>query len=68
VNINTYKEDSKAIPPLIPLGIAMDYQVKWNMHRILRDFIQNFYDSIRRRVGEENNEKFQFFNANQGEL
>lgn len=46
MNINTYEKDSKDIPSLIPLGIAMDYRVRWNMHRILRDFVQNFYDSI----------------------
>ncbi len=46
MSINTYEKDSKDIPSLIPLGIAMDYRVRWNMHRILRDFVQNFYDSI----------------------
>lgn len=45
MSINIYKE-AQDIPKMIPLGIAMDYQVKWNMHRIIRDFIQNFYDSI----------------------
>lgn len=28
------------------MGIAMDYPVKWGIHRIIRDFVQNFYDSI----------------------
>lgn len=31
---------------LIKLGIAMDYPVEWEFGRILRDLIQNFYDSI----------------------
>ena len=46
MNINTYSRESHDVPVLIPLGIAMDYRIKWNVHRILRDFIQNFYDSI----------------------
>jgi len=46
VSTNTYKEDNGGLPSLIPLGIAMDYQVRWNIHRILRDFVQNFYDCI----------------------
>lgn len=46
MNINTYKGENGDASFLIPLGIAMDYRVKWNVHRILRDFIQNFYDSI----------------------
>ena len=31
---------------LLKLGIAADYPVNWNFERILRDLIQNFYDSI----------------------
>ena len=31
---------------IIPLEIAMDYPVEWNFEKILRDLIQNFYDSI----------------------
>ena len=31
---------------LIRLGIALDYPVKWKFERVLRDLIQNFYDSI----------------------
>ena len=45
MNTNTYN-GTQDIPSLIPLGIAMDYRVKWSIHRIIRDFIQNFYDSI----------------------
>lgn len=45
MNTNTYN-GTRDIPSLIPLGIAMDYRVKWSIHRIIRDFIQNFYDSI----------------------
>lgn len=46
MNTNIYKAENDAIPSFVPLGIAMDYQVKWNVHRIIRDFMQNFYDSI----------------------
>ena len=31
---------------LIRLGIALDYPVQWKFERVLRDLIQNFYDSI----------------------
>lgn len=31
---------------LIPLNIALDYPINWEFERILRDLIQNFYDSI----------------------
>ncbi len=31
---------------LLKLGIALDYAVNWNFERILRDLIQNFFDSI----------------------
>ena len=31
---------------LIRLGIALDYPIKWSFERILRDLIQNFFDSI----------------------
>ncbi|MDE7310012.1 MAG: hypothetical protein K2N87_00015 [Eubacterium sp.] len=40
------KKRKKKIPSMIPLGIAMDYPVNWGIHRIIRDFVQNFYDSI----------------------
>ena len=46
MSTNTYKAENDAIPSFVPLGVAMDYQVEWNIHRIIRDFIQNFYDSI----------------------
>lgn len=46
MNTSMYKEEKQAIPSLVPLGIAMDYRVNWNVHRIIRDFVQNFYDSI----------------------
>lgn len=46
MNINMSKEEKYSIPSLVPLGIAMDYRVNWNVHHIIRDFVQNFYDSI----------------------
>ena len=30
----------------IPLELAVDYPIKWDFKRVLRDFIQNFYDAI----------------------
>ena len=46
MSTSIYKAENDAIPSFVPLGVAMDYQVGWNIHRIIRDFIQNFYDSI----------------------
>ena len=31
---------------IIPLNIVLTYPVKWGKYEILRDFIQNFYDSV----------------------
>ncbi|MEA5010036.1 hypothetical protein [Clostridium tyrobutyricum] len=31
---------------IVNLNLITTYPVKWNMYKILRDFIQNFYDSI----------------------
>jgi len=31
---------------LVKLGIALDYPVRWGFEKVLRDLIQNFYDSI----------------------
>lgn len=31
---------------LIPLNIVMTYPVRWTKYQTLRDFIQNFYDSV----------------------
>lgn len=30
----------------IPLNIVMTYPVRWRKYEILRDYIQNFYDSV----------------------
>ena len=39
---------------IIPLNIAIDYPIKWEFKRILRDLIQNFFDAIGyERFGEE---------------
>ncbi len=46
MNTNTYNDKNAVKQTLIPLGIAMDYRVHWNVHRIIRDFVQNFYDSV----------------------
>ena len=39
------KQIVKQKPSCIKLGIALDYPVKWNFQRIIRDFVQNFYDA-----------------------
>ena len=46
MNTNTYDKGVCEIPDFISLGITMDYPVRWGVRRIIRDFIQNFYDSI----------------------
>ncbi|MFI3238658.1 MAG: hypothetical protein R3Y47_11665, partial [Lachnospiraceae bacterium] len=33
---------------IVPLNIVMTYPVYWNRYSVLRDFIQNFYDSTDR--------------------
>lgn len=33
-------------PQIISLNLILDYPVKWSKYKVLRDFIQNFYDSI----------------------
>jgi hypothetical protein len=30
----------------IPLNLIYDYPVRWSKYKVLRDFVQNFYDSI----------------------
>ena len=31
---------------IIDLNLIMSYPVKWNIYKILRDYIQNLYDSV----------------------
>ena len=31
---------------IVPLNIVMTYPVHWNKYEIMRDFLQNFYDSL----------------------
>ena len=31
---------------IIPLNIVFTYPVHWDTFQILRDFVQNFYDSV----------------------
>lgn len=42
---------------IIPLNIVMTYPVHWTKYKILRDFVQNFYDSVGYQFWEE---KFHF--------
>lgn len=37
----------------IPLNIVMTYPVHWQEYEILRDFIQNFYDSVSKEEWQE---------------
>lgn len=34
-------------PKLITLNLIYDYPVKWSKYKVLRDLVQNFYDSVR---------------------
>lgn len=45
----------------IPLNIVMTYPVHWNKYQVLRDFVQNFYDSVGYREWKE---KFHYFYDN----
>mgnify|MGYP003461869305 FL=1 len=31
---------------VIPVNIVMSYPVKWGKYQVIRDFVQNFYDSV----------------------
>lgn len=31
---------------LLPLNLIFDYPINWSKYKVLRDFIQNFYDSV----------------------
>ncbi|NEV65150.1 hypothetical protein [Thiorhodococcus minor] len=42
------REASSAAPRRIPLNLIFDYPVRWSRYKVLRDLIQNFYDSIPR--------------------
>lgn len=42
---------------IINLNLITTYPVKWNMYKILRDFIQNFYDSV---ANTEFNKRFSY--------
>ena len=37
---------NSSIPELIPVNLIYDYPVEWSKYKVLRDFVQNFYDSI----------------------
>ncbi len=43
MNGRTVLENKESI---IKLNIAYDYPVKWNLRKIMRDLVQNFYDSV----------------------
>ena len=31
---------------IIPLNLVVDYPVQWSRFKVLRDFLQNFYDAL----------------------
>lgn len=31
---------------VIPLNIVTSYPVRWKKYQVIRDFVQNFYDSV----------------------
>jgi hypothetical protein len=33
-------------PEVLPLNLIFDYPVKWSVFKVLRDFLQNFYDAV----------------------
>jgi hypothetical protein len=40
------RSDSTSETRKIPLNLVYDYPVRWSKYKVLRDFVQNFYDSI----------------------
>ncbi len=34
------------VPEIIPLNLIVDYPVRWSRYKVLRDFLQNFYDAV----------------------
>lgn len=40
------KKSGERLSVNIPLEIAVDYPIGWNFKKALRDFVQNFYDSV----------------------
>ncbi len=44
---------SSGEPRCIPLNLIFDYPVHWSRYKVLRDLIQNFYDSIPRHAWTE---------------
>ena len=36
----------KDLQKVIPLNIVMTYPVNWGKYQVIRDFVQNFYDSV----------------------
>lgn len=47
----------KDLQKVIPLNIVMTYPVRWGKYQVIRDFVQNFYDSV---GYEEWKEKFRY--------
>lgn len=33
-------------PEILSLNLILDYPVRWSKYKVLRDFIQNFYDAL----------------------
>jgi hypothetical protein len=48
-----HREASRGEPRRVPLNLIFDYPVRWSRYKVLRDLIQNFYDSIPRQTWAE---------------
>jgi hypothetical protein len=44
--LHLHREATQGEPCCIPLNLIFDYPVRWSRYKVLRDLIQNFYDSI----------------------
>jgi hypothetical protein len=40
------QSDSTSETRKIPRNLVYDYPIRWSKYKVLRDFVQNFYDSI----------------------
>ena len=51
--LHPHREASQGEPRRVPLNLIFDYPVRWSRYKVLRDLIQNFYDSIPRQAWAE---------------
>lgn len=48
-----HRKASNGEPRRVPLNLIFDYPVRWSRYKVLRDLVQNFYDSIPRHAWAE---------------